>query len=120
MQMAWEYCRTNCKYCGPNPVVIQGCSPKGGPNCKTNGPNGGPDSNYQWACYNPDAVNANHTAWNGHSDFNHMCRVDEEITRIFATCKPHTGGCAFGGCPPPYPPSPGPSPPPPPPPPYGL
>ena len=69
----------------------------GGPNCKTNVPNGGTSlSNYQWTCYNPDALNANHTEWNGFSNFEHMCRRDEEIKTIISTCQ-----CKrYGGCPP--------------------
>ena len=111
MEMARAYCINTCRGrnpppgikpspyggdSGPNPVVLQGCSPKGGPDCKTNGPNGGPSGNYQWACYNPDALNANHTAWDGHTGFSHMCRGNEEIKSIISMCS-----CkARGPCPP--------------------
>ena len=44
----------------------------------------------------PDALNASHTEWNGFSNFEHMCRRDEEIKTIISTCQ-----CKrYGGCPP--------------------
>ena len=86
--MAKAWCLRTCGFTRTDVVVIQGCSLKD-PDCKTSG-KGGP----QWTCYNPDSVNANHTAWIPGA--RHYCRDNEEIGHIIqqCTCKP------VGGCPP--------------------
>ena len=83
--MARAFCLHTCRMAGPDPVIIQGCSLKD-PDCTP--------ATAQWTCYNPDSVNANHTAWIPGA--RHYCRGNSEIKGIHSqcTCKP------FGGCPP--------------------
>jgi hypothetical protein len=84
MAMAKAWCTHTCRGAGPDPVVMRGCSMHD-TKCKTSGPNGGPIGEYQWRCYNPKSVNANHTAWvPGTTAY---CSASEEIAHMIQTCK---------------------------------
>jgi len=84
MAMAKAWCTHTCRGAGPDPVVMRGCCERD-PKCTTSGPNGGPSGEYQWRCYNPKSVNANHTAWvPGTTAY---CSRSEEIAGMIETCK---------------------------------
>ena len=93
MEKARAFCLDHCPHVGPDPVIIQGCNFLD-QNCKTSGKNGGPSGEYQWRCYSPAAVNANHTEYKPPSK--NYCSQNEEIRGIIATCQCKRAG----GCPP--------------------